>query len=102
MSQKHENYEILNLIGYGLAKFGNVFVKEFGFKTKIDFYNFLISKDVAETSGTIKNRQDFFGRKYEKFNNCESKEEIGEFVDKITGYIVMKAQIEEIIDDYFS
>lgn len=60
MTQKHENYEILNLIGYGLAKFGNIFVKEFGFKTKTDFYNFLISKNVAETSGTVKNRQDLF------------------------------------------
>lgn len=60
MTQKHENYEILNLIGYGLAKFGNVFVKEFGFKTKTDFYNFLINKNIAETSGTIKNRQDLF------------------------------------------
>lgn len=60
MTQKHENYEILNLIGYGLAKFGNIFVKEFGFRYKTDFYNFLISKDVAKTVGTIKNRQDLF------------------------------------------
>ena len=27
---KHENYEILNLIGYGLAKFDMNFVKQFG------------------------------------------------------------------------
>lgn len=60
MTRKHENYEILNLIGYGLAKFGNVFVKEFGFRYKTDFYNFLISKGIAETVGTIKNRQDLF------------------------------------------
>lgn len=31
---KHHNYEILNLIGYGLAKFDTAFVKEFGLKTK--------------------------------------------------------------------
>lgn len=36
---KHENYEILNMIGYGLAKFGLDFVKEFGFSTKTAFYN---------------------------------------------------------------
>jgi len=28
---KHENYEILNLIGYGLSKFDNAFIEEFGF-----------------------------------------------------------------------
>jgi len=28
---KHENYEILNLIGYGLAKFDMDFVKQFGY-----------------------------------------------------------------------
>lgn len=60
MTQKHENYEILNLIGYGLAKFDKGFIKEFGFKTKSDFYSFLVDKGVAETSGTIKNRQDMF------------------------------------------
>ena len=35
---RHENYEILNLIGYGLAKFDMDFVKQFGCKTKTDFY----------------------------------------------------------------
>lgn len=59
-SNRHENYEILNLIGYGLAKFGNIFVKKFGFRYKTDFYEFLISKGVSETVGTIKNRQDLF------------------------------------------
>ena len=28
MTQKHENYEILNLIGYGLAKFDIQLVKQ--------------------------------------------------------------------------
>lgn len=60
MTQKHENYEILNLIGYGLAKFDKQLVKQFGFKTKTDFYEFLVSKNVADTSGTVKNRQDLF------------------------------------------
>ncbi len=40
MSQKHENYELLNLLGYGLAKFDNDFIKEFGCKTKTEFFNF--------------------------------------------------------------
>ena len=33
-SIKHQNYEILNLIGYGLAKFESDLVSALGFKTK--------------------------------------------------------------------
>ena len=58
MTQKHQNYEILNMIGYGLAKFDKEFIKQFGFKTKTTFYKFLVEKGVADTTGTIKNRQD--------------------------------------------
>ena len=57
---KHKNYELLNLIGYGLAKFNLTFIKEFGVKSKTAFYEFLVANGVAETIGTIKNRQDLF------------------------------------------
>jgi len=57
---KHENYEILNLIGYGLAKFDMNFVKQFGYKTKTDFFQEMVNRGVGETVGTIKNRQDLF------------------------------------------
>jgi hypothetical protein len=57
---KHENYEILNLIGYGLSKFNNEFVQEFGFTTKISFYKFCVDNTIAETVGIIKNRMDLF------------------------------------------
>ena len=57
---KHENYEILNLIGYGLAKFDMDFVKQFGYQTKNDFYQEMVNRGVGETIGTIKNRQDLF------------------------------------------
>lgn len=57
---KHENYEILNLIGYGLAKFDTDFIYFFGCKTKIEFYNYIVTQGVAETVGTVKNRQDLF------------------------------------------
>ena len=57
---KHENYELLNLIGYGLAKFDMDFVKEFGFKTKTAFYEPIVSLKIAETTGVVKNRQDLF------------------------------------------
>ena len=57
---KHENYEILNLIGYGMSKFNNALIKEFGFKSKTDFYNYIVSIGIADTTGTIKNRMDLF------------------------------------------
>lgn len=57
---QHANYEILNLIGYGLAKFDMDFVKEFGYQTKTDFYEEMVRRGVGETVGTIKNRQDLF------------------------------------------
>ncbi|MCJ7433341.1 MAG: DUF3883 domain-containing protein [Anaerolineales bacterium] len=59
-SSKHKNYEVLNLIGYGLAKFNYEFIKEFGFSTKSAFYQFCVENKVAVTPGTIKNRMDLF------------------------------------------
>jgi Domain of unknown function (DUF3883) len=56
----HPNSEILNLIGYGLAKFDKEFVTAFGAKTKQEFYKKMVDIGVAETIGTIKNRQDLF------------------------------------------
>jgi len=57
---KHENYEILNLIGYGLSKFNAAFINEFGFKTKTSFYKYCVNIGIAETIGTVKNRMDLF------------------------------------------
>jgi hypothetical protein len=57
---KHKNYEILNLIGYGLSKFNNEFIKEFGFLTKTSFYIFCVENKIAKTIGTVKNRMDLF------------------------------------------
>ncbi|MBI3125886.1 MAG: DUF3883 domain-containing protein [Ignavibacteriales bacterium] len=60
MNNRHKNYEILNLIGYGLAKFDLGFAKGFGFKTKTEFYNYIVKIGISETIGTVKNRQDLF------------------------------------------
>jgi hypothetical protein len=57
---KHENYEVLNLIGYGLSKFNDDFIKEFGFKTKTSFYEYCVDIGIAKTIGTVKNRMDLF------------------------------------------
>ncbi len=57
---RHKNYKILNLIGYGLAKFDMSFVQEFGFQVKQRFFEYIVEVGVAETVGTVKNRQDLF------------------------------------------
>lgn len=59
-SNKHENYEILNLLGYGLSKFDNAFVKEFGFKTKVSFFEYFVNIGIVETGSVVKNRMDLF------------------------------------------
>lgn len=57
---KHENYEILNLLGYGLAKFNNDFIKQFGFQTKTSFFNYFVELGIVKTASVVKNRMDLF------------------------------------------
>ncbi len=57
---KHDNYEVLNLVGYGLAKFEKELVALLGFESKSALYSDLIQRGVAKTVGTLKNRQDLF------------------------------------------
>lgn len=57
---KHENYEILNLLGYGLSKFDNAFIKEFGFTTKNNFFNYFVELGIVDTGSVVKNRMDLF------------------------------------------
>ena len=57
---KHPHYELLNLIGYGLAKFDKLFIKEFQCSSKSEFYRYVVSLGVAETTGVVKNRMDLF------------------------------------------
>lgn len=57
---KHENYEILNLLGYGLAKFDNEFIKQFGFKTKASFFEYFVELGMVKTGSVVKNRMDLF------------------------------------------
>lgn len=57
---RHENYELLNLIGYGLSKFDNQLIKEFGFKTKLSFFEYFVELGLVETGSVVKNRMDLF------------------------------------------
>ena len=67
--RKHEHYELLNLLGYGLAKFNKDFIVEFGFKSKSGFYEYLIKIGICKTVGTIKNRQDMLDPFFENGRN---------------------------------
>ena len=57
---KHPHYELLNLIDYGLAKFDKLFIKEFQCSSKSEFYHYVVSLEIAETTGVVKNRMDLF------------------------------------------
>lgn len=52
--------EIMNLIGYGLAKFDTELTSYLGFRSKSDFARFIISKGLASTLRAVFNRQDSF------------------------------------------
>lgn len=52
--------DIMNLIGYGLAKFDVAYANEFGCKSKSAFCRYLIQLGLAKTERSIMNRQDSF------------------------------------------
>lgn len=57
---KHENYELLNLLGYGLAKFDNELIKQFSFTTKQAFFDYFVALGIVKTASVVKNRMDLF------------------------------------------
>lgn len=116
-SNRHENYEILNLIGYGLSKFNNNFIKEFGYKTKSDFYNYFVELGIVETGSVIKNRMDIFDpffpnnrkgwwqkgdayihRKY-LIDNLFGSENVRDYANIIKLYLKENYQLKEILVD---
>lgn len=52
--------EIMNLIGYGLAKFDIGFAREFGCNTKSAFYGYVVKLGLAKSVKAVSNRQDSF------------------------------------------
>ncbi|UNU73475.1 DUF3883 domain-containing protein [Moraxella nasovis] len=59
-ANKHEHYELLNLLGYGLAKFNHEFIKQFNCKSKEQFYQYFVDLGIVQTKSVVKNRQDLF------------------------------------------
>jgi hypothetical protein len=89
---QHKHYDILNLIGYGLAKFDLDFIRAFGFKTKTAFYQKMVSTGIGGTIGTIKNRQDLFDPFFENKRKG--------WWQKGNTYLHRKISIDSLFSDY--
>ena len=82
------NSEIMNLIGYGLAKFDLDFVREFGFSTKASFAQFIVNLGLANTIKAVSNRQDFdpyFDNGRRGWYQRNQREHIKLFIDSLFG-----------------
>jgi len=81
--------EIMNLIGYGLAKFDLNFVKEFGFSTKSAFNQFVVDLGLANTVKAVSNRQDSFDPYFDNgrrgWYQRKQREHIKLFIDSLFG-----------------
>jgi len=60
MQEDKKISEVLNLIGYGLAKFDVGFIREFNCQTKSAFYGYIVELGLAKTIKAVSNRQDSF------------------------------------------
>jgi hypothetical protein len=81
--------EIMNLIGYGLAKFDLDFIKEFGFSTKSAFNQFVVDLGLANTAKAVSNRQDSFDPYFDNgrrgWYQRKQREHIKLFIDSLFG-----------------
>ena len=89
LNETERQSEIMNLIGYGLAKFDLAFAKEFGCKTKTAFNRLVVELGLAKTEKAVSNRQDSFdpyfdnGRKGWWQRN--QREHVKLFIDSLFG-----------------
>lgn len=86
---KETKTEIMNLVGYGLAKFDTKLTAHLGFKSKSDFARYIISRDLVSTLRAVFNRQDSFdpyfpnGRK--GWHQRNQREHIKILIDSLFG-----------------
>ena len=59
-SKENVKSDIMNLIGYGLAKFDKNFIKEFSMPSKAAFARYVVQLGLAETEKAVSNRMDSF------------------------------------------
>lgn len=82
--------EIMNLIGYGLAKFDNAFVHEFGQSSKAAFGRFVVELGLADTVKAVSNRMDSFDPYFDNgrrgWFQRNQREHIKLFIDSLFGH----------------
>jgi len=81
--------EIMNLIGYGLAKFDVAYAHEFGCKSKSEFCRYIIQIGLAKTERAVMNRQDSFDPYFDNgrrgWFQRNQREHIKLFIDSLFG-----------------
>ena len=89
LDKKEKISEIMNLIGYGLAKFDNDFAREFGQPTKSAFARFVVSLGLANTTKAVSNRMDSFDPYFDNgrkgWFQRNQREHIKLFIDSLFG-----------------
>ena len=89
MDNKDRLSEVMNLIGYGLAKFDLNFAKEFGFSTKNAFCKAVVEMGLAKTVKAVFNRQDSFDPYFDNgrrgWFQRNQREHIKLFIDSLFG-----------------
>lgn len=88
-SNEDKKSEIMNLIGYGLAKFDNAFVLEFGLSSKAAFARYVVSLGLANTTKAVSNRMDSFDPYFDNgrrgWFQRNQREHIKLFIDSLFG-----------------
>lgn len=81
--------EVMNLVGYGMAKFNYDFIHEFGIKSKQDFGRYFINLGFAKTIRSVLNRQDSFDPYFDNgrrgWFQRRQREHIKLFIDSLFG-----------------
>ncbi len=79
----------MNLIGYGLAKFDNAFVREFSQPSKAAFARYVVSLGLADTEKAVSNRMDSFDPYFDNgrrgWFQRNQREHIKLFIDSLFG-----------------
>ncbi len=81
--------DIMNLIGYGLAKFDIAFVKEFNLPSKAAFGRYVVQLGLANTEKAVSNRMDSFDPYFENgrrgWFQRNQREHIKLYIDSLFG-----------------
>lgn len=89
LDRKERMSEIMNLIGYGLAKFDNDFIREFGQPSKSAFARYIVTLGIANTTKAVSNRMDSFDPYFDNgrkgWFQRNQREHIKLFIDSLFG-----------------